>query len=231
MRVRGSAGQQDDKIRCSFLFLWVSAHDARVAAAPHQMPTRTPPGSSTRPHRIDLPCSVWLPEPGQDPGHFSEPGPERLLPDWAIDRIRTQLLVTRRAPGDAAVLHRLAARPEGADEPDESLPAPDSLLVELAPDTDPFDAGDLDEILARTRRRLDPGGLLLVAVRPGPHFGGEVGESPGLLVARAQAGGFTYLQHLVVADHTPAPSPCTGAHPDRGTAHQPIHTDLLLLQF
>ncbi|MEV8526364.1 hypothetical protein AB0451_19720 [Streptomyces sp. NPDC052000] len=196
-----------------------------------------------------LPTSIWL--PGRRDIETSPAFPA-VLPDWAIDKIRTEF--THRPGRQAAPLWRLAIRDtdSGMDvrTPCVADPVPDGghsrrtpvILAELHPDTLPDAAphsrycaseqGAIDDgwpgFFHRTHRLLRADGLLLVATRQ-RRDAGALSDPLGLLIATARTAGFRYLQHIVIVHGhavedriVPAPPEC--APPGL------IHSDLLVLR-
>ncbi|MFD7013504.1 hypothetical protein [Streptomyces sp. NPDC059928] len=195
-----------------------------------------------------LPTSIWLPGP-----HDTETSPSApaVLPDWAIDKIRTEF--THRPSHQPAPLWRLAIRDTDAGM-DARTPCsvdhvPDSgglrrtpvILAELHPDTLPTAAphsgygsdeqGAIDDgwpgFFHRAHRLLRTGGLLLLATRQRRDTG-QLTHPLGLLIAAARTAGFRYLQHIVVV-HGHAVDDRIVPTPPEGAPHGLIHSDLLVL--
>ncbi|MDI5973711.1 hypothetical protein POF50_030970 [Streptomyces sp. SL13] len=193
-----------------------------------------------------LPTTVWLPAPG-DPD--AVPGVGLVLPDWAIEKIRTEFTarpgrrplpllrfsITDTAPGMDA---RTPCVTYGALDGPSCATA--LLLAELHPDTLPTQlpvpaCGEMPGAMEngwpgffhRAHRLLPVDGLLLLATRQHRDDGILV-DPLGALVACARTAGFRYLQHIVVAHAHPAGDrlvPVSLA--DAGTGV--THSDLIVL--
>ncbi|WP_258528122.1 hypothetical protein [Streptomyces sp. NBRC 110611] len=195
-----------------------------------------------------MPTTIWLPAP--DDPHAAPapaPAPGAVLPDWAIERIRT-VFTTR--PGDRpAPLLKISVRDTelGMDARTAVLTYTDGtpsklsmLLAELHPDTlpDPTDiqaCGGISEMpgamengwpgfFHRAHRLLPADGLLLLATRQ-RRDDGILTDPLGSLIACARTAGFRYLQHVIVAHTHPAddrliPIPPADASP--GVAHSDL---------
>ncbi|MFE3186845.1 hypothetical protein ACFXKR_39250 [Streptomyces violascens] len=203
---------------------------------------RTTTSSST------LPTSIWLPGPHDT---ATSPAFPAVLPDWAIDKIRTEF--THRPGRKPAALWRLTIHDTNAGmdarTPCTADHAPDTgdsrrtpvILAELHPDTLPVAAphsrygtgeqGAIDDgwpgFFHRVQRLLRPDGLLLLATRQ-RRDAGKLTCPLGLLIATARTAGFRYLQHVVIVhghavDDRIVPAPPEGAPPGL------IHSDLLVL--
>ncbi|MEV5283400.1 hypothetical protein [Streptomyces sp. NPDC052811] len=196
-----------------------------------------------------LSTSIWLPGPRDVD---TSPAFPAVLPDWAIDKIRTEF--THRPGHQPAPLWRLAIRDTDPDM-DVHTPCvadhlPDGgksrrtpvILAELHPDTLPAGAphthygtdeqGAIDDgwpgFFHRTHRLLRADGLLLVAARQ-RRDAGALTDPLGLLIATARTAGFRYLQHIVIVhghavEDRIVPAPPEGAPPGL------IHSDLLVLR-
>ena len=206
------------------------------------------PTRRTRPTTAQLPTSIWLPTP-----HTADLAPTApaVLPDWAIDKIRTEF--TRRPGHLPAPLLRLHisdtspgmdARTPCTTYTDSADDAPGTtkpvLLAELHPDTlpapgDPLTGGPMpgaiDEgwpgFFHRAHRLLPDGGVLLLATRQ-RRDAGRLTDPLGALIACARTAGFTYLQHIVIVHAHPigdhlVPAPPGESSPDL------IHSDLIVL--
>ncbi|MFE0760200.1 hypothetical protein [Streptomyces smyrnaeus] len=216
----------------------------------HTRPTTPQPAAD---RTSPLPATVWLP-PADEP--HPAPADDQVLPTWAIERIRTQIIprpgeapspllrVRINETGEADSGPSLDARARITSYPSQDgadLPLPPLLLAEFHPDTlrAPGDAAPaaLSEPLPapqdawpgffhRAHRILPPEGILLVATRQ-QRDEGQLIDPLGELIASARTAGFCYLQHLVIAHLNPD----SGRHPaltDDDTAGGLIHSDLLL---
>ncbi|MZE76236.1 hypothetical protein GTY57_04115 [Streptomyces sp. SID5475] len=210
---------------------------------------RGPRGSQKR-DSAALPTTIWLPRPEQS---RVAPAPGAVLPDWAIEMIRTEFV--ERPDGRPATLLKVSIQQDlvpGADAcmpctsyTDEDGTAPGSasvLLAELHPDALPAssDALGVSErgmpgamengwpgFFHRAHRLLPADGLLLLATRQ-RRDAGVLTDPLGSLVAAARTAGFRYLQHIVIlyaraVDDALAPAPPGDAAPGV------IHGDLLVL--
>ncbi|MFD7339629.1 hypothetical protein ACFV98_26995 [Streptomyces violascens] len=196
-----------------------------------------------------LPTSIWLPGPLDI---AASPAFPAVLPDWAIDKIRTEF--TRRPGQQPAPLWRLTIHDTDAGMDARTPCAADHapgagnsrrtpvILAELHPDTLPAAAqhsrygtgeqGAIDDgwpgFFHRVHRLLRAEGLLLLATRQRRDTG-QLTDPLGLLIATARTAGFRYLQHIVVVhghavDDRIVPAPPEGAPPGL------IHSDLLALR-
>ncbi|MCQ4081846.1 hypothetical protein NGB36_14820 [Streptomyces sp. RB6PN25] len=197
-----------------------------------------------------LPTTIWLPDPDQLP---TPPAPGSVLPDWAIENIRTEF--THRpghTPAPLLTIHIHDTAP-GMDARTRctTYPDPDAdgstgparvLLAEIHPDTLPAPADHPTPTVAgtpgamedgwpgffhRAHRLLPTDGLLLLATRQ-HRDSGFLTDPLGSLVACARTAGFRYLQHIVIAHAHPAgdrlvPAPPPDADPGL------IHSDLIVL--
>lgn len=210
---------------------------------PHR---RTTPARTHAP--TQLPTTIWLPgrqEPADTPAG-------RVLPHWAITKIRTEF--TRTLQGPPAPLLRLQVNdtaagmdartrctPHGGDANPGDLCPTSVVLAELHPDTlpitpptsdyGPCERGAIDDgwpgFFHRAHRLLRAEGLLLLATRQ-RRENGRLTDPLGLLIATARTAGFRYLQHIVIVHGHPAedrivPNPPADSPPGL------IHSDLLVL--
>jgi hypothetical protein len=215
------------------------------------MPTTSSHGRSTARTRTarPLPTTIWLPAPDQP---HAAPAPGSVLPDWAIEQIRTEyahhpdhtpapLLTIRIRDTDPGMDARTPCTTHPDPDPGTVGPAP-VLLAELHPDTLPAPDNPLAPPVSempgamedgwpgffhRAHRLLPADGLLLLATRQRRDLG-VLTDPLGSLVACARTAGFRYLQHIIVAHAHPAgthlePLPPTDASP--GVAH----SDLVVL--
>lgn len=207
---------------------------------------RTP--AARRHARTQLPTTIWLPGP-EDP--TNTPG-GRVLPDWAITKIRTEF--TPRSQGQPTPLLRLEVNdtatgmdarthcaPHGGDAiPGELRPTP-MILAELHPDILPItpphsdygpgERGAIDDgwpgFFHRAHRLLRAEGLLLLATRQ-RRDNGRLTDPLGLLIATARTAGFRYLQHIVIVHGHPAEDRIV-SNPPADAPPGLIHSDLLVL--
>lgn len=216
--------------------------------------TQTPP----KPHhpraaRSTLPPTLWLPGPDQP---HAAPTPGHVLPQWAIDKIRTEIVprpgnrpspllgvrVDHAGPGmDAQARTAAYTDPDGNDpaEPGTAVPL---LLAEIHPDTlttsgygtpaplsqsPPAAEETWPGFFHRAHRLLPPEGLLLIATRQ-RRDEGELTDPLGELIACARTAGFAYLQHIAVIHAHPVADRLI---PQPGEDLPPglIHSDLLIL--
>ncbi|MFJ8955083.1 hypothetical protein ACIRO1_33800 [Streptomyces sp. NPDC102381] len=203
--------------------------------------------SRTTPKSPPLPISLWLPAPEY---LATVPEPPAVLPDWAIDKIRSEF--TRRpghlptgllrltigddAPGmDARIL--CATHPGEGDGEAGHTPV---ILAELHPNSLPApnaqiasgpEPGALDDgwpgFFHRTHRLLDGDGLLLIAARQRRDHD-QLRDPLGLLIATARTAGFRYLQHIVVI-HAHADGDHLDPTPPDPDIPEVVHSDLLVL--
>ena len=193
-----------------------------------------------------LPTTVWLPAPDQPD---ATPAAGRVLPDWAIEKIRTDF--THRPGHRPAPLLKVSitdtAPGMDARTPCTTYDAIDGttsrsvlLLAELHPDTIPTQpptpaAGEMPGAMEngwpgffhRAHRLLPPDGLLLLATRQ-HRDNGILTDPLGSLIACARTAGFRYLQHIVIAHAHPADDqllPAPPADADPGVTH----SDLIVL--
>jgi hypothetical protein len=192
-----------------------------------------------------LPITVWCPDP-EEPN--AAPMPGAVLPAWAIDKVRTELVgrpahqpapllkiaIRDTAPGMDA---RIPSTPftEAADA-EGAAKRPSLLLAELHPDVLPAPTGQLPAVgsgvpgavedgwpgfFHRVHRLLPDNGLLLMATRQ-RRQAGRLTDPLGTLVASARTAGFRYLQHIVVVYGRPVDNDLVPALPvedARGVAH------------
>ncbi|MFF9560711.1 hypothetical protein ACF1DY_33465 [Streptomyces albus] len=216
----------------------------------HHTRSTTPQPAADR--TSPLPATVWLP-----PADELAPAPadDEVLPAWAIERIRTQIIprpgdlpspllrVRINETGEADSGPALDARARITSYPREGgadLPLPPLLLAEFHPDTFRAPVGvpaALSEPLPapqdawpgffhRAHRILPAEGILLVATRQ-QRDEGQLLDPLGELIASARTAGFCYLQHLVIA-HLNPDSGRLPALSDDDTVGGLIHSDLLL---
>ncbi|WP_241777927.1 hypothetical protein [Streptomyces sp. CT34] len=189
-----------------------------------------------------MPTTIWLPAPDQP---HAAPAPGTVLPDWAIERIRT--VFTTRPGQQPAPLLKISVRDT---EPGMDVRIPvitytngtpsrlSLLLAELHPDTlpDPTEVpvcgvsempGAMEDGWAgffhRAHRLLPADGLLLATRQRRDE--GILTDPLGSLIACARTAGFRYLQHVIVAHAHPAddrliPTPPADASP--GVAHSDL---------
>ncbi|MFF4602754.1 hypothetical protein ACFY12_08375 [Streptomyces sp. NPDC001339] len=198
--------------------------------------------------RRPLPTTLWLPDPDQPD---AVPAPGTVLPDWAIEKIRTEF--TQRPGKVPAPLLKLSIRDTtpGMDARTPVVTYTDGapsrltmLLAELHPDalptpTDRLTSGAASDMPAameegwsgffhRAHRLLPGDGLLLLATRQRRDDDAGLTDPLGSLIACARTAGFRYLQHIIVAHTHPAadqliPAPPTDADPGV------THSDLIVL--
>lgn len=207
--------------------------------------------SRTTTNSSPLPTSIWLPGPRDIE---ISPAAPAVLPDWAIDKIRTEF--TRRPGRRPAPLLRLAISDTGpgmdAHTPCAQDSLPDSahaevrgalvILAELHPDTLPTaqvpltcygsdEQGAIDDgwpgFFHRAHRLLRTGGTLLLATRQ-RRDAGVLTDPLGLLIATCRTAGFRYLQHIVIV-HGHAVADRIVPTPPDGAPPGLIHSDLLVL--
>jgi hypothetical protein len=183
------------------------------------MPKPSVPRPRTAHHQ--LPITVWCP----DPEELSvAPIPGAVLPAWAIDKVRTELVgrpahqpapllkiaIRDTAPGmDARIPSTPFAETAGAEG---AAKMPSLLLAELHPDALPAPTGQLPTAASgvpdtiedgwsgffhRAHRLLPDNGLLLMATRQ-RRQSEHLTDPLGTLVASARTAGFRYLQHIVI---------------------------------
>ncbi|MFE4832719.1 hypothetical protein [Streptomyces sp. NPDC056672] len=200
----------------------------------------------TRPSR-PLPTTIWLPAPGQP---ATTPTPGQVLPDWAIEKIRTEcayrpthlptsllrISIQDTEPGmDART--PCTAYTNAADDSATGAPV---LLAEIHPDTLP--AGDLTPGVSelpgamedgwpgffhRAHRLVPADGLLLLATRQRRDTG-MLTDPLGSLIACARAAGFRYRQHIVIA-HARAVEDQLVPDPPADACPGVTHSDLIVL--
>jgi hypothetical protein len=192
-----------------------------------------------------LPITVWCPDPSE---LNVAPIPGAVLPAWAIDKVRTELV--GRPTHQPAPLLKIAIR-DTAPGMDARIPStpfaetadaqgaakrPSLLLAELHPDVLPAPTGPLPTagsgvpgaiedgwpgFFHRVHRLLPDNGLLLMATRQ-RRQAGRLTDPLGTLVASARTAGFRYLQHIVVVYGRPVGNDLVAALPvedARGVAH------------
>jgi hypothetical protein len=207
------------------------------------MPKPTIPHPRTSHH--PLPITVWCPDPEE---LNVAPIPGAVLPAWAIDKVRTELV--GRPAHQPAPLLKIAIRDTAAGM-DARIPStafaetadaegaarrPSLLLAELHPDALPAPTGPLPAagsgvpgaiedgwpgFFHRVHRLLPDNGLLLMATRQ-RRQAGRLTDPLGTLVASARTAGFRYLQHIVVVYGRPVGNDLVPALPvedARGVAH------------
>ncbi|WP_431953124.1 hypothetical protein [Actinacidiphila sp. bgisy167] len=216
------------------------------------MPTTPSPAHRpARPGHSALPATVWLPGPGQADICVLAPG--RVLPGWALEKIRTDF--ARRPGHPPAPLWRLSITDTGlgmdARTPChiEHAPGPAAerasggpvvLLAELHPDALPATPlpptggempgavdGGWPGFFHRAHRLLPDGGLLLLATRQ-RRQAGVLTDPLGWLIAASRTAGFRYLQHIVIA-HVRAVDDRLEPAPPPGADHGVVHSDLIAL--
>ncbi|WEB38576.1 hypothetical protein MOV08_04190 [Streptomyces yunnanensis] len=190
-----------------------------------------------------MPTTIWLPAPDEP---HAAPAAGTVLPDWAIERIRT--VFTARAGQLPVPLLKISlqdtkpgmdARTPVVTYTDGTPSRLSLLLAELHPDAlpDPTDnplcgvsemPGAMEDgwpgFFHRAHRLLPADGLLLLATRQ-RRDEGILTDPLGSLIASARTAGFRYLQHVIVAHAHPAddrliPTPPTDASP--GVAHSDL---------
>ncbi len=168
-----------------------------------------------------------------------------MLPNWAVDRIRTEFLLPHHGKRRRPPLLRLAIPDcrSGMDvrirctiEHPHEFRRCGVILAELAPDALPVYSTDAHpeavradewpDFFYRAHQLLAQGGLLLVAARQ-QRTAHRLCDPLGALVCHARMAGFTYLQHIVVVhghlvDDRIEPTPPPQAPPGL------IHSDLLV---
>ncbi|WP_236573575.1 hypothetical protein [Streptomyces sp. GS7] len=190
-----------------------------------------------------MPTTIWLPAPDQP---HAAPSPGTVLPDWAIERIRT--VFTTRAGQLPAPLLKISVQDTvpGMDARTPAITYSDGvpsrlslLLAELHPDALPEPTelpvcavsempGAMEDgwpgFFHRAHRLLPASGLLLLATRQ-RRDEGILTDPLGSLIACARTAGFRYLQHVIVAHAHPAddrliPTPPVDVSP--GVAHSDL---------
>ncbi|MGW3956992.1 hypothetical protein ACWEKM_40260 [Streptomyces sp. NPDC004752] len=184
---------------------------------------------STARNALPLPATIWLPGPDES---STAPIPGAVLPAWAIDKIRTELVgrpgdrpvpllkiaIRDTAPGMDARIPTAPFTTPADDGDDDTAKRWPVLLAELHPDALPVPTGDLPSagselpgssedawpgFFHRVHRLLPEDGLLLLATRQ-RRKAGRLTDPLGTLIASARTAGFRYLQHIVVAYGHPA---------------------------
>ncbi|MFI9080775.1 hypothetical protein ACIGW8_30625 [Streptomyces sioyaensis] len=179
------------------------------------------------------------------------PAPGAVLPDWAIEQIRTEF--THRPDQPPASLLKISIRDTGPGMDarahlvaygDGAPSRMTMLLAELHPDvlpapTDNLPGGAASEMpgameegwsgfFHRAHRLLPSDGVLLLATRQRRDDDAGLTDPLGSLIACARTAGFRYLQHIIVAHTHPAgdelvPAPPIDASPGV------THSDLIVL--
>jgi hypothetical protein len=187
------------------------------------------PGVDVVPGQTPVPVNIWRLPAGDD------------LP--VGDRLAARLLAEYTRPGERVYdtvpspALRKAAQAAGRGYRASSrfrAPAePAALAVAVWPVPEP--RPDPVAVFGGLRRRLQPGGYLVVAVTP--DLGGPAGQPPvelGPLVGAAIAAGLAYLQHIVTMPTTVAePAAAIPAAPPTasgGGVHDRVHTDILVFR-
>ncbi|MER6091326.1 hypothetical protein [Streptomyces bluensis] len=192
-----------------------------------------------------LPTTIWFPATDEP---TTTPIPGAVLPAWAIDKIRTDLVerpahrpapllkiaIRDTAPGMDARIPTTPFTTTAGDE--DGATRPSILLAELHPDTLPTPTDDLPAggsempsaledgwpgFFHRAHRLLPNEGLLLLATRQRRNAG-RLTDPLGTLIASARTAGFRYLQHIVVVYGHPVGDrfvPALPADACRGVAH------------
>ncbi|UYB40153.1 hypothetical protein SLV14_002741 [Streptomyces sp. Je 1-4] len=204
-------------------------------------------GTARRHTARPLPTTVWLPTPDQPD---TVPAPGAVLPNWAIEQIRTEFTHGPDEPPAALLKISIPDTGPGMDARARLVTygngAPSRmtmLLAEFHPDVlpapiDNLAGGTADEMpgameegwsgfFHRAHRLLPADGLLLLATRQ-RRDDGILTDPLGSLIACARTAGFRYLQHVIVAHAHPAddrlvPTPPADASPGV------IHSDLIAL--
>ncbi|WP_232788918.1 hypothetical protein [Streptomyces odonnellii] len=173
-----------------------------------------------------------------------------MLPDWAIEKIRTEF--TRRPGRLPSPLLKVSIRDAapGMDarsrcttytgNPEDTPSGTPVLLAELQPDTLPEGplASAVNEMpgamedgwpgfFYRAHRLLPAGGLLLLATRQRRDTRGFT-DPLGSLVAAARTAGFRYLQHIVIT-HAHAVEDQLVPDPPADASPGVTHSDLVVL--
>lgn len=198
-----------------------------------------------------LPTTIWLPAPDEPD---AAPAPGSVLPDWAIEEIRTEY--TRRLGRSPAPLLKISIRDTApgmdARTPCTTYPGTTGqdgtpgrapvLLAELHPDTLPAPdvacpaagsemSGAMEDgwsgFFHRAHRLLPADGLLLLATRQRRDLG-VLTDALGSLTACARTAGFRYLQHIVIAHAHPAGDRLVPA-PLPDASPGVMHSDLIVL--
>ncbi|MEV0093750.1 hypothetical protein [Streptomyces sp. NPDC050738] len=194
------------------------------------------------------PNNLWVPPTGTS---TLVPTPPDVLPNWALERVRTEFCqrpdrlpaallrvrINDTAPGMDA---RATTRRDTGHAPGQGRPST-VLLAELHPDTLPTATphsaygadgqGALDDgwpgFFHRAHRLLQADDLLLIATRQ-RRDAGRMTDPLGLLISTARTAGFRYLQHLAVVHGTLGTDTIHPTPPDP-TTPELIHSDLLVL--
>ncbi|MFI6093508.1 hypothetical protein [Streptomyces sp. NPDC051218] len=211
--------------------------------------SRRSSSSARRGTLAKLPTTIWLPAPDD----LADPPAGRVLPDWALDKLRAQF--TPQPSERSAPLLRLEINDTraGMDARSRCTPPRDAnagpcgnarssvILAELHPDTLPCaplhsgygteERGAMDDgwpgFFHRAHRLLRADGLLLLATRQ-RRDAGHLTDPLGLLIATARTAGFRYLQHIAVVHGHAIEARIAPAPPD-ATTPELIHSDLIVL--
>lgn len=216
----------------------------------HSARRRAPRGSQKR-DSAALPTTIWLPRPEQS---RVAPAPGAVLPDWAIEMIRTEF--GERPGGRSATLLKVSIQQDVVPGSDACMPctsyadagdetpsgSASVLLAELHPDALPASCDALlvsergmpgamengwPGFFHRAHRLLPVDGLLLLATRQ-RRDAGVLTDPLGSLVAAARTAGFRYLQHIVIV-YARAVEDALEPAPPGDAAPGVTHCDLIVL--
>ncbi|MFB7629462.1 hypothetical protein ACFC0M_00710 [Streptomyces sp. NPDC056149] len=158
------------------------------------MPT-TPPHSTphaSRPHtNHPLPTTIWLPSPDEP---HAAPAPGTVLPDWAIERIRT-VFTTRAGQLPAPLLKFTVQDTEpGMVARTPVITYTDGANLAHVPTAHLLEA--FTEILAQCRTMLRPGGTAVITTRPWRERG-ELIDLPSAVLAAGKSAGLIPTERCV----------------------------------
>ncbi|WP_274911047.1 hypothetical protein [Streptomyces sp. WZ-12] len=158
------------------------------------MPT-TPPHNTphaSRPHtNHPLPTTIWLPSPDEP---HAAPAPGTVLPDWAIERIRT-VFTTRAGQLPAPLLKFTVQDTEpGMDARTPVITYADRANLAHVPTAHLLEA--FTEILAQCRTMLRPGGTAVITTRPWRERG-ELIDLPSAVLAAGKSAGLIPTERCV----------------------------------
>lgn len=217
-----------------------------LAPAPHHM-ANTPQQSA----HDSVPSTIWFPTPEEI---HAVPEPDSVLPEWAIDKIRTEFIP--RPEGRTSPLLKLSLSDAASstapgttsaqytDPADRchTPPGPPLILTELHPNALPTPPRNLPPeatdmlgaigdgwpgFFHHLHRHLPAEGLLLIAAQQ-RRDEGILTDPLGSLIACARSAGFTYLQHILILHAHLVDEhlePTTAPGAELGL----IHSDLLVL--